>query len=67
MQFLSFFFNLLEPVFKLGQRWLGTRDGLLRVDGPWNDLIFSADLDQVVWQIVQWQGSLYAATEGGMT
>ena len=39
MQFLSFFFNLLEPLFKLGQRWLGTsRLGWLFV-GP-NLLVF---------------------------
>jgi len=39
VQFLSFFFNLLEPVFKLGQRWLGTsRLGWLFV-GP-NLIVF---------------------------
>ena len=49
-----------------GQRWLGTRSGLLRVDGPWDRLRFSADLPQIVWQLVQWQGDLYAASERGV-
>ena len=39
VRFLSLFFNLLEPVFKLGQRWLGTsRLGWLFV-GP-NLIVF---------------------------
>lgn len=49
-----------------GQRWLGTRSGLLRVDGNWDQLRFGVDLKQIVWQLVQWQGDLYAASERGV-
>ena len=49
-----------------GQRWLGTRSGLLRADGPWDRLRFSADLPQIVWQLVDWRGDLYAASERGV-